>query len=294
MLPLSIQPLKTLLKFLIGKPTHILCKLLKKRIKNVLYKLGVNKLRFPLKKLVFYLENKKRIRQNLLHQHQFKCDFYHYYEIKMKSLEPKWLKDHRTYFSSDNRGFGEDAFHAAWKDIIETFRPKSALEIGVYRGQTLSLWQLIAEKRNMTIEIWGASPLSNIGDSVSEYIHINYEADIAKNFAFFGLKPPKLFQTKSTERVFSEFIRKRKWDLIYIDGNHDFEVVYSDYMLALANLELGGILCLDDSSLYLDFPIMGQFKGHSGPSQVVSKFAMTDLNYLMTVGHNNFFQKVRK
>ena len=52
---------------------------------------------------------------------------------------PEELKKHRQYFLQGQRGFGEDAFHVMWWMLFREMRPKSFLEIGVYRGQTLSL-----------------------------------------------------------------------------------------------------------------------------------------------------------
>ena len=55
------------------------------------------------------------------------------------------VKAHRSYFSKESRGFGEDALHAMWWLLFKEFNPKSCLEIGVYRGQVISLWALLAK-----------------------------------------------------------------------------------------------------------------------------------------------------
>ncbi len=39
---------------------------------------------------------------------------YKYYHHYFWNLSPVWLKDHRYYFSKEQRAFGEDAFHAMW------------------------------------------------------------------------------------------------------------------------------------------------------------------------------------
>jgi len=206
-------------------------------------------------------------------------------------LSPRWLKSHRRYFSKKSRGFGEAPFHAAWLYILKAYKPKFLLEIGVYRGQVISLWQLIGDKYGLDVEVNGITPLTGVGDEVSKYLNIDYGKDIMSNFKNFRLNKPKLVKGLSIDKNAINFINSKKWDLIYIDGGHDFNVALSDYRNSILNLNKGGILCIDDSSLYLDMEIDGKFKGHSGPSRVVSEYAMQELNHLMTVGHNNFFVK---
>jgi hypothetical protein len=220
-----------------------------------------------------------------------KVDLYRYFEFKYIWLSPRWLKSHRRYFSKKSRGFGEAPFHAAWLYILKAYKPKFLLEIGVYRGQIISLWQLIGDKCGLDIEVNGITPLAGKGDEVSRYLDIDYGKDIMNNFKNFRLNKPMLFKGLSNDKNAIDFINSKKWDLIYIDGGHDFSVVLSDYRNSILNLNKGGILCIDDSSLYLDMEINGKFKGHPGPSKVVSEYAIHELNHLFTVGHNNFFIK---
>ena len=53
---------------------------------------------------------------------------------------PFSIINHRVYFSKEFRGFGEEAFHSMWYLLLSEFKPKNCLEIGVYRGQIISLW----------------------------------------------------------------------------------------------------------------------------------------------------------
>jgi hypothetical protein len=219
-------------------------------------------------------------------------DMYGYFNFRFKWTSPKWIKAHRHYFVSEARGYGEDPFHIVWFDIFTHFKPESALEIGVYRGQTISLWTLISKTLELKTEIFGISPLNNAGDALSIYPDLDYEKDIKENFAKFSLEFPRLVKALSTDFEAEEFIKSRLWDLIYIDGGHDFDVVLHDYKIALKQLNVGGILCLDDSSLYSKFKIDGIFKGHPGPSKVVHDFAEKEMRHLLTVGHNNFYIKI--
>src|SRR5262249_55054098 len=94
---------------------------------------------------------------------------YRYMHYWFARSAPGWLSAHRRYFSQQGRGFGEDAFHAMWFKLLAEYRPRRCLEIGVYRGQVISLWLLIAEKIGFPVEVHGVSPFSAAGDAVSWY-----------------------------------------------------------------------------------------------------------------------------
>ena len=115
-------------------------------------------------------------------------DFYgrcfHYFHARL----PEPLRAHRAYFESARRGFGEKAFHVEWFLLFREFRPASFLEIGVYRGQTLSLAALLARHFQFDCFTQGVSPFSPAGDAVSRYRRdIDYQDDTLKNSAYFLL-----------------------------------------------------------------------------------------------------------
>lgn len=249
---------------------------------------------FKISMMVFYLKNRRAVHDALSLGIHPGRDLYQYYNFRFRWLAPFWLKKHRKYFSRKQRGFGEKPFHSMWQDIFAYFKPINVLEIGVYRGQIISLWQLIAKKNDLDIEVHGISPLQNIGDSVSNYLQMDYENDINQNFDKFHLNTPKILRALSTDSTARKLFESKKWDLIYIDGSHDFEVALQDYRLAIANLKNNGVICIDDSSLLLDLEIYGIFKGHPGPSRVLMEFAKNEMKHFMTVGHNNFLVKVEK
>jgi hypothetical protein len=217
---------------------------------------------------------------------------YRKFQVKFYKFDPKWLRSHRNYFKQENRGFGEDLFHSYWLSLIETYKPLRLLEIGVYRGQTISLWALIAKKLNMNIEIIGISPLDDSGDDVSSYLKLDYEIDIFRNFEKFNLPKPILIKGLSKEH--SDLIKTGMWDLIYIDGSHNYSDVKIDLDLAYFGLKVGGLLVLDDSSLYTDFkPLFSNaFRGHPGPSRVFLEIERNKWKFVMGVGHNNILQKI--
>jgi cephalosporin hydroxylase len=235
-------------------------------------------------KLSFTEAARKFPTRNELHAYM-----YHY----MVHLAPKPIREHRNYFSQNMRGFGEDALHAMWWTLLQEFKPALALEIGVYRGQVTSLIGLIAKLSGYSCEVHGISPFSPAGDKVSVYLaDLDYMQDTLASNKHFGLPDPGFLKAYSTDSKAVEFIRSRKWNLIYIDGNHDYEVALADYEVCRDALAEGGLLVMDDSSLYTDFcPPTFSFAGHPGPSRVVQERAMKELHFLCGVGHNNVFIK---
>lgn len=203
---------------------------------------------------------------------------------------PRKIKRHRRYFKRAGRGYGEDAFHGAWKKIFDENEIERALEIGCYRGQVMSLWSLLKQIKNEKIFVFGISPLDHSGDSVTSYPELDYKQDIEKNFQHFDLPAPQLMKNYSTDPDAQKCIREGDWDLVYVDGSHDFEIALQDIENAAFGLRVGGILAVDDSSLYKDFTL--SFGGHPGPSKVIEEFPPNNLVHLLTVGHDNFFRKV--
>jgi len=211
-----------------------------------------------------------------------------------QSRIPKELKRHREYYFQNQRGFGEDAFHAAWFRLFILTRPINCLEIGVYRGQTISLWALLGNLLNYTPNICGISPLSDVGDQHGSYLKLDYAKDIESHFNHFQLPQPTLLRAASTDEIAISMIRNNTWDLIYIDGSHEYEIVKKDYENARIGLKLGGYLVLDDSSLNTNYSPQTpkSTKGWPGPSRVFSEVSPSDFQFIMGVGHLNFLKRI--
>lgn len=221
-----------------------------------------------------------------------RSDVYRYFENQFRFHSSQLLWKHNWYFKQRSRGFGEPAFHAAWHQIFEDFRPVKCLEIGVYRGQTISLWSLLSEKMGIDCDVYGITPLTAMGDSVSDYLEIDFAADIQLNFDKFKLRSAKIINQLSTTKDAVEFISTGNWNLVYIDGSHEYKDVLSDYLNSISGLAPNGLIVMDDSSLFLE-PISGYnaFQGHPGPSRVCMEYALGQLEHVLSVGHLNFFRK---
>jgi len=216
--------------------------------------------------------------------------FHHSFWNKM----PVFVQAHRFYFRQEQRGFGEDAFHSMWYELLREFRPKQLLEIGVYRGQVISLWALVAKELKLSCDIHGISPFSSAGDTVSAYIGgIDYYDDVIANFNHFSLPLPNLHKGLSTDPDMVKVIKSKKWDLIYIDGSHDYDIVKSDFLLCGSMLSENGLVILDDSAMNTDFiPPVYASSGHPGPSELAAEIDGTKFREILSVGHNRVFQKI--
>lgn len=213
----------------------------------------------------------------------------HYFDRNL----PAALRQHRSYFTCHGRGFGEDAFHTMWFLLFREFRPESFLEIGVFRGQSLSLAALVARELRLDCLVQGLSPFSPAGDAVSKYRrNVDYHEDTLKNFAHFNLPPPSLLKAYSTEPEAARLIGSRPWDFIYIDGCHDYEVARQDWELCARNVSPGGLIVLDDASLHTAFrPPAFASAGHPGPSRLAEEINRPPFVEILRVGHNRVFQK---
>lgn len=220
-------------------------------------------------------------------------DIYMYFHHCYNHELPRSIREHREYIEKHEKGFGEPAFHAMWWKLILEFKPLNCLEIGVYRGQTVSLWTLIGELEEQDIEVSGISPFSSISDSVSEYINtIDFYQDVQETFEELNLKKPFFIRGLSGDNKAIEYIRSKSWDMVYIDGGHDYEDVLSDYKLCFENMEKGGLIVFDDASLYTDYqPLSFSFSGHPGPSRVAREYADKEMKFIGAVGHNNIYMK---
>jgi hypothetical protein len=182
-----------------------------------------------------------------------------------------------------------------WYLLLQEFRPVNFLEIGVFRGQTLSLAALWAKFARKACQVYGISPFSEAGDSVSNYKNrIDYYQDTLKNFDHFKLSHPQLIRAYSTDPSAVELIRSQSWEMIYIDGNHDYEVARKDWHNCSESLRPGGIIVLDDAGLLSAFapPVFAASQGHPGPSRVASEINPAEFREILQVGHNLAFQKI--
>ena len=147
------------------------------------------------------------------------------------------LLNHRTHIEENNLGYGEKPFHVIWREIVNS-QPKKFkfLEIGVYKGQVLSLVKLLSNLKNKECEFYGVTPLSNVGDKYSKiYDVVDYSLTIETLFKKFNLEfdlNTNIINGSSVEEDIKNKIKQLGiFDVVYIDGCHDYDCVVSDILL---------------------------------------------------------------
>lgn len=221
---------------------------------------------------------------------EFYLDCFRYFNERL----PAEIRGHRAWFRQRRRGLNEDAMHVMWFQLFQEFKPATFLEIGVYRGQTISLAALLSRMNGTPCRVHGISPFTAAGDSVSKYRdNVDYLRDTLQNFDHFSLPRPELLKAFSTSPEATALIRATAWDMVYIDGNHDLDVVRQDWDMCSRSVQTGGVIVLDDSSRETAFrPPFFATAGHPGPSQVAQEVDNTKFREILRVGHNRAFQRI--
>ena len=191
----------------------------------------------------------------------------------------------REYVEVHELGFGDRAFYWAWKLLVDAMPSSfSFLEIGVYKGQTLSLVGMLAANLGKQAKIYGVTPLKNVGDKYSSYAPDGYAESIEnlQQWAGVPLGSRALIidglsnedHTKSRCRAAAPF------DIIYIDGGHDYHIVANDIISYSEMIRHNGYLVMDDSSSDLNLP-EGIWRGHPDVGRAVKDILipmLTDQN----------------
>ena len=211
---------------------------------------------------------------------------------------PSEIKAHRAHFQNargDHRSFGEHPFHVMWYLLVKEFKPQNFIEIGVFRGQTISLVALCARLESIPCQVYGTSPFEPAGDAARFYrADLDYYADTLAHFDQFGLPRPALVRAYSNQPAALDLIGSRLWDLMYIDGGHEYEVVRGDWAVCSRQIKPRGLIIMDDAALNTAFapPTFVGSRGLPGPSQVTDEIDRAQFREILQVGHNRVFQRI--
>jgi predicted O-methyltransferase YrrM len=81
--------------------------------------------------------------------------------------------------------------------------------------------------------------------------------------------------------------------MIYIDGNHDLEVVVKDWEHCSRQVKPGGVIVMDDAATTTTYrPPCFSSAGWPGPSQVAQEIDRARFREILQVGHNRVFQRL--
>ncbi len=194
-------------------------------------------------------------------------------------------------------GFGELAFSWNWYLLVNAMNSNfSFLEIGIYKGRILALIQMLADMTNKHVNIYGISPLDMSNDKYSTYADVDYISEIKKNYTLSKVEfdNTKLIKGYSQNvDVIKEATNYAPFDIVFIDGCHDYEVVCMDIDNYLPLIKSGGYLVMDDAASLLE-GAYGNFVGHLDVGKAIQDKLDNNPNFrhLYAVGHNRVWQKL--
>lgn len=211
--------------------------------------------------------------------------------------ETKWLLDHRL-FAEHGYGCGDRAFHWLWHLLVGEMPQRFRfLEIGVYKGQVLSLIQLLANAWKKEVGITGVTMLSDYSGTgeFPKYEDRDYLADIKAYHDAFTLNfdPAMLVVGDSTAGwVVKKTTERAPFDLVYIDGCHEYAFVKQDIENYASLVRPGGFLVMDDAACHTHQP-WGFFQGIEPVSRAVQDTIEKDSQWehVLTVVHNRVFRR---
>lgn len=209
------------------------------------------------------------------------------------------LIKHREFIEANRLGYGERPFHVVWREIIKSQKDNfKFLEIGVYKGQVLSLVKFLSKLYNKPSEVYGVTPLSSSGDKYTKYDEVNYYATIKSLFEHFNLDfntEETIICGSSTDESIKKIIKSKGiFDVIYIDGCHDYDCVISDIELMKEVTQKDSFVVFDDASCFKKTNRVNAFMGHMDVCNAIKDKIENDEMFfeIITVGHNRIFKRV--
>ena len=227
------------------------------------------------------------------------------------------LAAHRRHVELNRLGFGDPAFHAMWARLLDAAADKfgevRALEIGVFKGQVISLWSLIAHTRDLRLRVSALSPLAGQPmshgrvlrwlryrfdakfrervDNGDFYAAEDYERIIRSHFAHHDLDfdQVQLYRGFSTDLTLLARLRDESYHIVYVDGDHTLAGARHDFATFGPKVVPGGWLIADDAGCNL--PGTAFWKGHAAVSEAVRDLPALGFTNVLNVGHNRVYQR---
>jgi hypothetical protein len=235
---------------------------------------------------------------------------------ELTSREPI-LCEHRHHIEFNKLGFGDAAFHAMWLRLLDNahrrFGSIHALEIGVFKGQVISLWSLIAKHWSMNVQVSAITPLrghpaprsgvltwlrgyidTHLREQIRNgnfYDDCDYANEIKRLFEHFGLKldAVQLYEGYSTDKQILETIDGAGFHIVYVDGDHTFEGALNDFKVYGNKVVQGGWVVADDAGCFL--PGTTFWKGHEAVSRAADVLPRIGFRNVLNVGHNRIYER---
>lgn len=208
------------------------------------------------------------------------------------------LTKHSQIITDYKLGYGEKAFRYLWALVFSQVDKNSKfLEIGVFKGSILALSQLISKELDLNLSTYGLTPLNTTGDKYSKYEYDNYEYSISFLYDRLELSIDQTYiiQGLSTDPLIKDRAKNNgPYDILYIDGGHDYDTVINDIDLCTQILKPGGLMIMDDASSFLNLGGNHKgFPGHHDVGKAIKDHIDTKdiYKHLFACGHNRVWIK---
>jgi len=196
--------------------------------------------------------------------------------------------------SNVNLGHGDRSLQYMWKILVDEMPNEfKFLEIGVYKGQILSLMELLTKEANKKSSIVGVTPLYDA--AFAEYDRMPYIKYLyqANNLTMDNTIVHDGFSQNAD--IIKKVYEEGPYDMIYIDGDHSYEATVLDINNFDSCLKNGGFMIVDDASDFIKLP-PHRFKGIVDVSRAVQDTLEKNNKYknVLNCMHVRIFKKEEK
>lgn len=225
---------------------RLFCKKIYDRVK---LNLGIKTFFIQSKYDVKYLLNKKIIMplHKRLENYLFKETIKHY------GADYKWGDQKSQNLDKNTTNYGYGLFHHA---IVRNQRPKRILCIGSMYGYIPYMLAKACEENGYGVVdfVDAGYSLKNDNDQKTHYFGQGFwnKNTIKKHFSYL-LDTAYLETYIMTSEEFSKKYHKRKYDYIYLDGDHSYKGASLDIKLFWSRLNKEGFMCFHDIHLKKEF-----------------------------------------
>jgi len=227
------------------------------------------------------------------------------------------LAEHRRHIEEQKLGYGDPAFHALWRLLLDEARNRfsqvDVMEIGVFKGQVVSLWALLAKTNHWLLRLHGITPFEGQPlpgarwwrslqarvnpwfrariRSGDYYPEDDYEQIVRRLFARYGLSFDRVrwIRGYSQDPPVLAAVEHDAFHLIYIDGGHTYEMARADIANYAPRIVRGGWLVMDDAGY--DLPGTAFWKGYESVARACRILPDLGFRNVLNVGHNRVFEK---
>ena len=212
-----------------------------------------------------------------------------------------WLKEHRDFVERHVYGFGERSFHWLWKLLVDEMPQEFRfVEVGVYKGQVLSLIRLLANRAGKQAQITGVTPLSSFAGVTTQFQkfpetdYLQHIKDLHEHFSLSFSEDQIVKGDSTSPETWTRVLPKGPFfDIVYVDGCHEYDFVVKDLMIYGSMVKKDGYLVVDDASNFLKM-YWGSFPGIEDVSRAVRDHieGKPEWKEVLAVMHNRVFRRV--